>query len=103
MSDNFRFSCDYTISGGDREKDPPVLIPNTEVKLLIVENTWLATVREDRTLPDNKKTHPQGCAFFSGSVVRLLTHCTIEIVPIFPAGKISSMRKTGVFLMNTAR
>ena len=40
----------YTISSGDREKDPPVYIPNTEVKLFIVENTWLATAREDRTL-----------------------------------------------------
>ena len=29
---------------------PPVLIPNTEVKLTSAENTWLATVREDRLL-----------------------------------------------------
>ena len=43
-------ACNYTISSGDREKDPPVHIPNTEVKLFIVENTWLATAREDRTL-----------------------------------------------------
>ena len=27
---------------------PPVPIPNTEVKLINVENTWLATAREDR-------------------------------------------------------
>ena len=43
-------ACDYTSVGDHGEKDPPVPIPNTEVKLLIVENTWLATAREHRTL-----------------------------------------------------
>ena len=37
--------------GGNGEEDPPVLIPNTEVKLFIAESTWLDTAREDRTLP----------------------------------------------------
>ena len=37
--------------GGKGEEDPPVLIPNTEVKLFIAESTWLYTAREDRTLP----------------------------------------------------
>ena len=27
---------------------PPVPIPNTEVKLIYVENTWLVTARKDR-------------------------------------------------------
>ena len=39
------------MNGEDREKDPPVLIPNTEVKLLIAEDTWLETARKIRTLP----------------------------------------------------
>ena len=39
------------MNGEDREKEPPVLIPNTEVKLLIAEDTWLETAREIRTLP----------------------------------------------------
>ncbi len=30
---------------------PPVPIPNTEVKLFYVENTWLATTREFRKMP----------------------------------------------------
>ena len=30
---------------------PPVPIPNTEVKLIHVDNTWLATVREDSSMP----------------------------------------------------
>ena len=48
--------CSYTITSGDREKVPPVPIPNTEVKLLIVENTWLATARENRTLLVNHQS-----------------------------------------------
>mgnify|MGYP004728176255 FL=1 len=30
---------------------PPVPIPNTEVKLCSAEDTWLATAREDRSMP----------------------------------------------------
>ena len=43
------------ISGEDREKEPPVNIPNTEVKLLIAKSTALVTKWKDRTLPDSTK------------------------------------------------
>ncbi len=36
---------------------PPVLIPNTEVKLTSAENTLLATAREDRLLLHPNKKH----------------------------------------------
>ncbi len=65
--------CDYTRSSGDRGKDPPVLIPNTEVKLPIVENTWLATAREDRTLLDYQIEDRKVfffCNYISGSCRR---------------------------------
>ena len=39
-------------SGGNGERDPPVLIPNTEVKPLSADGTWLDTTWESRTLPD---------------------------------------------------
>ena len=39
------------IVGVDDAEGPPVPIPNTEVKLSSAENTWLATAREDRTMP----------------------------------------------------
>ena len=42
----------YTISGGNGVEDPPVPIPNTEVKLNSAEGTWLDTARETRSLPD---------------------------------------------------
>ena len=40
-----------TITGDNGKRDPPVLIPNTEVKPLSADGTWLETARESRTLP----------------------------------------------------
>ena len=40
-----------TIVGTNGDEGPPVPIPNTEVKLISVENTWLATAWEDRAVP----------------------------------------------------
>ncbi len=42
----------HKISGGNDEKDTPVPIPNTAVKLLSADDTWLDTARESRSLPD---------------------------------------------------
>ena len=39
-------------SGGNSEEVPPVPIPNTEVKLLSVYDTWRVTARENGTLPE---------------------------------------------------
>ena len=36
------------IVGVDCHEGPPVPIPNTVVKLISVDNTWLATARKDR-------------------------------------------------------
>ena len=41
-------------SGGNGIEEPPVPIPNTEVKLNYVDGTWRATARESRALPDLK-------------------------------------------------
>ena len=40
------------ISGGNNEKETPVPIPNTAVKLLSADDTWLETARENRSLPE---------------------------------------------------
>ncbi len=42
-------------SGGNSEEVPPVPIPNTEVKLLSVYDTWRVTARENGTLPEQKE------------------------------------------------
>ena len=39
------------IVGVNDEEVPPVPIPNTVVKLLGAENTWLETARENRATP----------------------------------------------------
>ena len=36
--------------GAYYDEVPPVPIPNTEVKLISVENTWRVTAREDRAV-----------------------------------------------------
>ena len=45
-------------------RDPPVPIPNTEVKPHRAESTWLETAREDRSLPDSNKEHFERSALF---------------------------------------
>ena len=40
------------MSGGNDRKETPVPIPNTEVKLPSADDTWTATSRESRSLPD---------------------------------------------------
>ena len=41
-------------SGDDSKEEPPVPMPNTEVKLLNVDGTWRVTVRESRKLPERR-------------------------------------------------
>ena len=41
------------ISGDNSLRDPPVPIPNTEVKPQHADGTWLATARESRSSPDS--------------------------------------------------
>ena len=36
------------------DEGPPVPIPNTVVKLIRAENTWMETSREDRSMPTLK-------------------------------------------------
>ena len=43
-------SVDFSV-GADCDEGPPVPIPNTEVKLISVENTWREAARENRTVP----------------------------------------------------
>ena len=60
------------IVGVDYDEGPPVPIPNTEVKLVRAENTWLVTAREDRCSP-TQKALSKDSAFFrvQGSGLRL--------------------------------
>ncbi len=42
-------------SGDDSKEEPPVPMPNTEVKLLNVDDTWWVTAWESRKLPERKE------------------------------------------------
>ena len=42
-------------SGDDSKEEPPVPIPNTEVKLLNVDDTWWETEKSGRQL---RRSHP---------------------------------------------
>ena len=58
---------------------PPVPIPNTEVKLIRVEDTWLATTRENRSMPASKIKH----YFFSAlslysSIAQSVEHAAVN-------------------------
>ena len=52
----FLYICDIIIPmneivGVDYNEGPPVPIPNTEVKLISAEDTWLETARDNRKMP----------------------------------------------------
>ena len=53
-----------TISGGNDERVPPVPIPNTAVKPLSADGTWLDTARESRSPPDSNKGKSLDFLFF---------------------------------------
>ncbi len=40
--------------GVDYDEGPPVPIPNTEVKLIGADDTWLVTARDNRKMPTYK-------------------------------------------------
>ena len=66
------------VSGDNGEGDPPVPIPNTEVKPFSADGTWLDTARESRSPPDSTGERSESSAFHYSSVAqwqstRLLT------------------------------
>ena len=86
----------YTISGDNGERDPPVPIPNTEVKPFSADGTWLETTWESRTLPDSTKKSLRRCLglflcasrqfFLPGRLQANVQHCTWLGSPVCAAG-----------------
>ena len=62
------------ISGDNSLRDPPVPIPNTEVKPQHADGTWLATARESRSSPDSifLDTSKDASFFFYNGIKTLL-------------------------------
>ena len=64
------------IVGVNGDEGTPVPIPNTVVKLIYADNTWLVTAREDRSMPtqsDLKKT--QIASIFLNNAVGRASDC----------------------------
>ena len=51
MSHKKRSGLKVQIVGVFSDEGPPVPIPNTEVKLISADNTWLEAAREDKAMP----------------------------------------------------
>ena len=74
----FNFEDAKSLTGVDDDEDPPVPIPNTEVKLIRVENTWLETAWEDRTMPAQKR-NPYYTGFLSYcSLAQSVEHAAVN-------------------------
>ena len=58
----------YSHCGDYSLKDPPVLIPNTEVKLQRAESTCRVTCREDRSLPHSNLNTAKSGVFFVAAI-----------------------------------
>ena len=52
-----------TLVGVFSDEGPPVPIPNTVVKLISADNTWLEAAREDKAMP-TQLNHSKSCGFF---------------------------------------
>ena len=83
------------ISGDNSLRDPPVPIPNTEVKPQHADGTWLATARESRSSPDSILFgHVERCVLFLLPFILLnailsieelkgISKCTYKLAAIF--------------------
>ena len=58
------------IVGVNGDEGTPVPIPNTVVKLVYGDNTWLATAREDNSTPTSKQQRKLLLFFFSAEILR---------------------------------
>ena len=70
-------------SGGDSKEETPVPMPNTEVKVFSVDDTWWETARESRELPE-----------LYGPLVKRLRHRPFTAVSgvRFPHGSLYSFK-----------
>ena len=51
------------------DEGTPVPIPNTVVKLIYGDNTWLATAREDNSTRTRKSSFERDCSlFYAGTI-----------------------------------
>ena len=60
-------------AGVNGNEVPPVPIPNTEVKLIRVDNTWMEASREDKSMPAQaREIHFSGFSCIYGPLAQLV-------------------------------
>ena len=85
-----------------RDEGPPVPIPNTAVKLISADNTWLEAAREDKAMPTQipVKGHTLTGLYFA-SLAQSVEHAAVNrrVVGSSPTGgaKEKTTRKGGFF------
>ena len=96
---HFCFSCCsifkvslVSIVGVYGDEVPPVPIPNTEVKLICVENTWLVTTWEDKSTPAQNSAELLLCTLYS-SIAQSVEHLTVNqgVTGSSPVGGVKSL------------
>ena len=85
------------IVGVNGDEGTPVPIPNTVVKLVYGDNTWLATAREDNSTP----TPADRRSARYSSIAQLVEHAAVNrrVVGSSPTGGAKKSRETPVFLL----
>ena len=86
-----------SIVGVDCDEVPPVPIPNTEVKLIGAEDTWLEAARENRLMP----TPAVAILRTYSSLAQSVEHAAVNrrAVGSSPTGGAKKSRETPVFLL----
>ena len=76
------------IVGAYDGEDPPVPIPNTVVKLLSADNTWLVTAREYKSVPTQVQWLLFAAAASYSSLAQLVEHAAVNrrVVGSSPTG-----------------
>ena len=75
---NFEGVLTNSIVGVDCDEVPPVPIPNTEVKLIGAEDTWLEAARENRLMPTPFAVPIMGTANPYSSLAQSVEHAAVN-------------------------
>ena len=70
--------CVVHLVGVDCDEVPPVPIPNTEVKLIGAEDTWLEAARENRLMPTPFAVPIMGTANPYSSLAQSVEHAAVN-------------------------
>ena len=83
------------IVGVNGDEGTPVPIPNTVVKLVYGDNTWLATAREDNSTPTSKQQQKLLLFLFSAEYMSCVSNTSCLGGSLFCSGLLVDLNRTG--------